>query len=263
MTNPHESSTPDYRIDSFTGADKDTENNFASATISDDGFVRLADHHSADGRDSYFVFFDTSALWGVPGAAEYLSLHITRDPEQRTYDFEHAVHPVLPLAQNWVIQRGCPEDAITVASAHGPRPADAQTSRLEDKLRANVDGRYEVLAHFTDNPGAFDAGVTVTTVLYDSHPDSADAPYRLFLEETTKDFATYTVREGAFTSEAAARTWTPDGGTPLPEPSSGPARRADAARRRSVRQPHEPASPPTAPPRLDSSQQARPRRGAR
>lgn len=267
MTETPEPAEPDYRIDGFEAANERIEENFFSVTASDDAFVPLAVHHGADRRNSYLLFFDSSAIWGVPGAAAYVAVHITRDVEQRTFTFEHAEQPVVPLAQNWLIGRGCPEGALQLS--FGPRPADALTSRLEDLLRANPNGRYKVLDHFTNNPSSPDFGVEVHTLVYDSHPDAAHAPYRLFLEETTKDFASYTVREGAFTSQEAAQEWAMNRTTPLPlapDPASSNSRRADAARARSTTKTTTASTTPSdvLPPRRPTPPSPpRPSRGAR
>ncbi|MFI2369867.1 hypothetical protein [Streptomyces sp. NPDC018833] len=237
MAHAYEPPTPDYRLDGFQAATEKIEDDFFSVTLSDDLFVPFSEHHSADGRDSYQLLYDRSAIWDIPGTAEYVTLHISRDVEQRTFDFTSERHPVVPLAQNWLIRRGCPREAAEGSHHHGPRPADAVTARLEDLLRTNPGNRYEVLDHYTDNPCSFDIGVEVRTLVHDSHPDSADAPYRLFLEETTKDLRSYTVREGAFTSAEEADTWAVERESPLPlapDPPGAVGRRATAARARST-----------------------------
>ncbi|MFH8515756.1 hypothetical protein ACH4CE_11680 [Streptomyces gelaticus] len=236
MTDTYETKAPDYRIDGFEAATERIEEDFFSVTISDDMFMPLAEHQSADGRDSYLLFYDRAAIWDARGTAEYVALHLTRDVEQRTFAFDCERAPVAPLAQNWLTRRGCPPEAAVPTSNHGPRPADALTSRLEDLLRSNRGGRYEVIDHHTDNPGSSDFGTEVRTLVHDSHPASAPAPYRFFLEETAKDFRSYTVREGAFTSVEAADAWAMDRDAPLPM-APGPApesvHRALAARTRS------------------------------
>ncbi|MCI3270619.1 hypothetical protein [Streptomyces cylindrosporus] len=237
MAGTHEPSAPDYRLDGFQAVTDQIEDDFSSVTLSDDLFVPLAEHHSADDRDSYLLLHDRSAIWDIPGMAEYVTLHITRDIEQRTFDFASERHPVVPLAQNWLLRRGCPPEVVRGSHPHGPRPADGLTARLEGLLRANSGNRYEVLDHYTDNPCSFDVGVEVRTLVYDSHPDSVDAPYRLFLEETTKDLRSHTVREGAFTSAEEADTWITERDSPLPlapAPPSAVGRRAAAARARST-----------------------------
>ncbi|GAO12025.1 hypothetical protein TPA0598_09_03160 [Streptomyces lydicamycinicus] len=136
---------PDYRIDGFKATTEQTEEDFSSVTLSDDMFLPLVEHHSADGRDSYLLMYDWAAIWDVPGTAEYVTLHISRDDERRTFDFASEAHPTVPLAQNWMIGRGCPDEAVELSSIHWPRPADALTSRLEEQLRVNPDGRYTVV----------------------------------------------------------------------------------------------------------------------
>ncbi|MFE6364120.1 hypothetical protein ACFVP3_29520 [Streptomyces sp. NPDC057806] len=268
MAHEYEPPAPDYRLDGFQAATAQIEDDFASVTLSDDLFVPFSEHHSADGRDSYLLLYDRSAIWDIPGAAEYLTLHITRDIEQRTFDFASERHPVVPLAQRWLIGRGCPQEAAEGSPHHGPRPADAVTARLEDLLRTNPGNRYEVLDHYTDNPCSFDVGVEVRTLVYDSHPDSADAPYRLFLEETTKDMHTYTVRQGVFASAEEADTWVVERDSPLPLAPASPGafdRRAAAARARSTIGGNglAVAPAPVSPPRSAQPAPTRSRRSAR
>ncbi|MFI0808194.1 hypothetical protein [Streptomyces echinatus] len=235
MTDTYAPPMPDYRIDGLAPATEAIKQDFFTVTLSDDMFVPLAEHHSYDGHDSYLLFHDQAATWGVPGTAEYVAFHLTRDMGKRTFTFEYERAPVVPLAQNWLVRRGCRPDATMLDRNHGPRPADALTSRLEDLLRTNPDGRYEVLDHYTDSPGSLDVATEVRTLVRDSHPDSAPAPYRLFLEETAKDFRSYTVREGAFSSAEAADAWAMDRSAPLPLPpgsESSAVHRAHAARAR-------------------------------
>ncbi|MFG3112855.1 hypothetical protein ACGF4C_00485 [Streptomyces sp. NPDC048197] len=257
---------PDYRLDGYKATTEQTEDDFFAVTLSDDMLVPLAEHHSADGRDTYLLLYDRAAIWDVPGTAEYVTLHLARDTAERTFDFAHARHPVIPLAQNWLIRQGCPADAAELSKNHGPRPADVLTARLEDMLRTNPDDRYALLDHSTDNPCSVDLGIEVSTLVHDSHPDSVQAPYRLFLEETTKDFRSYTVREGAFLTAEAADTWGRERSTPLPlapAPNGMVGLRAEAARTRSTVKAGGHAVPPNAvaPPR-PATAPARVRRSA-
>ncbi|MEU6416017.1 hypothetical protein [Streptomyces spiralis] len=196
MANTYEPRVPDYRIDGFEPATEAVERDFTSATLSDDMFEPLAEPHSDDGRDSYLLFYDRAAIWDVPGTAECVAFHLARDVDQRTFRFEYERAPVVPLAQDWLIRQGCPPAATMPNLSPGPHPADELTSRLEDLLRTNPDGRYEVIHHYAVNPGSFDFGTEVRTLVHDSHPDASHAPYRLFLEVTAKDFLAYTVHEG-------------------------------------------------------------------
>ncbi|MEC4018282.1 hypothetical protein [Streptomyces sp. H27-D2] len=267
MANNYEPSSPDYRLYGFRAADERVEDDFGSVAISDDTFVTLAEHHTGDGRDSYMLLYDGSAIWGIPGAPSYVSLHITRDLEQRTFCFDQGTHPVVPLAQNCLIRRGCPPDAIELSNDEGPRAADALTAQIEARLKTNPDNRYEVLHHYTDDPGIFDFGIETRTLTYDSHPGSASAPYRLFLEEVAKDMASYTVREGVFTSAEAADHWIFQRETPLPlapPPVSTVNQRAEAARARSTVTAAGLAVPPApvTAPRPSAADPSRPRRSA-
>ncbi|MGH4028727.1 hypothetical protein ACQB60_07305 [Actinomycetota bacterium Odt1-20B] len=266
MTDADELPTPHYRIDGYEPANERIEDDFYLVTSSDTMFVPLADHHSTDGRHSYLVCYDASAIWDLPGTAEYVAFHITRDIAQRTFTFDYARHPVAALAQNWLIHEGCPPEAIELTDPNGPRPADALTTRLEDQLRANRDGRYTVIDHYTDNPASLDVGVEVRAFVHDSHPDSASAPYRLFLEETAKDLRSYTLREGAFATAEAADDWAMERSSPLPlapAPPSDAERRAQAARARSTLKAPGLAAPPApvAPPRSPAPTARHPRRG--
>ncbi|MEU9481192.1 hypothetical protein [Streptomyces sp. NPDC048191] len=231
-----EPQVPDYRIDGFEPATEAVERDFSSVTLSDDMFEPLAEHHSDDGRDSYLLFYDRAAIWDVPGTAVYVAFHLTRDVDQRTFTFEYERAPVVPLAQNWLIRQGCPPTATMPTLNPGPYPTDELTSRLEDLLRTNPDCRYEVIDHYTDNPGSFGFGTEVRTLVHDSHPDATRAPYLLFLEETAEDFRSYTVREEAFTSAESADAWAMNRNSPLPlapGPRSTEGHRAQAARARS------------------------------
>ncbi|WP_405539650.1 hypothetical protein OG787_46850 [Streptomyces sp. NBC_00075] len=266
MTHAYEPLVPDYRIDGFEAATEQIEEDFSSVTLTDDLFVTLTDYHSADGRDSYLLLYDRAAIWDIPGTAEYVTLHITRDVEQQTFDFTSERHPVVPLAQNWLVHRGCPGEAAELSDPHGPRPADALSARLEDLLRTNPGDRYEVLDHYTDNPSSADSGIEVRALVYDSHPDSAQTPCRLFLEETTKDLRSYTLREGAFASADAADAWATERDSPLPlapPPPGSTDRRTAAARARSTLRGNglAVAPAPVSPPRSAGPPPPRPRGG--
>jgi hypothetical protein len=264
MSNLYETSAPDYRISGFQAANERIEDDFDSVTLSDDMFVTLAAHHVADGRDSYLLLYDRAAIWDIPGSAEYVTLHITRDVEHQTFTFEHGRHPIAPLAQNWLVRRGCPPSGAEPTDRHGPRPADAITAQLEDLLRTDLNGRYEVIDHYTDNACSFDRGVEVCIIVHDNNPGSAQAPYRVFLQETTRDLRSYTMREGAFPTAEAAAVWATKRHSPLPTAPVPHARRAQTARARSTLHDSGLAVPPApvAPPRSTTPAPSHTRRGA-
>lgn len=258
--------SPNYRLDGYEPADATVGTDFADVTLCDDQFVPLAEHHTADGRTSYLAFYDSAAIWGAPGAPAYVAMHLVRDTERHTFGFEADTHPVLPLAQRWLIARGCPADAIELtAQGQRPHPADGLTTQLEQRLKLAGD-RYEVLDHHTHNPGTFDFGVETWTLTRDHDPASAELPYRLFIETVTKDLNTYMVREGAFPTAEAAEDWLDnhDDDTPLPQPArtrpGDDQQRAQAARARSSTNPASgnPTSPAASPP--SARQRPAPRR---
>ncbi|GAA0285946.1 hypothetical protein GCM10010302_25280 [Streptomyces polychromogenes] len=223
--------SPDFRLTGFAPANALVEDNFELVTTATDELSVVAQHHSADGRNTYLIFYDTTAVYGHPGAPAYIAAHATRDRRRRVFDFEHASHPLVPLAQSWLTERGFPTDALVSLPAHGPRPADDTTSRLEGLLRANPGNGYQVLDHYTEHESRLGYGTRTTALVHDAHPRSAANPFRVFLEEVDPDFETYTIREGAFSSIEAADIWIAAGNLPLPQtatPSVG--RRAGAAR---------------------------------
>lgn len=205
---------PDYRIDGFEPASVGVEDDFLNATLSDDMYEELAAYHTKG--NTFLLLYDGTAVWDVRGAAEYVGMRVQHDLLQDTFTFEATRLPTVPVAQNWLASRGCPPEAVELGAAHGPRPADTLTSRLEDVLRANPGGRYTLLDHHTHNPGRINEGITVSALARDGHPDAAERPYRLFLEETAPSFATYTMREGASTSAEATDARLRDRDTPLP-----------------------------------------------
>ncbi|MDF3291895.1 hypothetical protein [Streptomyces silvisoli] len=229
MSHQHEPWRPDYRLDGFEPANDATAADFGAATICDDSFIPVTAHHTGDGRDSYLVFYDTSATWDVPGTPAYVAMHITRDRERHTFRCATQSEPLVPLAQRWLIQRGCPAEAINASPDDAPQPKDNLTQRLEEQLKSSSD-RYDVLDHYTHNPGSFDFGTETWAIIHDRHPDSAELPYRVFIEEVSKDFDVYTVREGAFSSCEDADEWLFNRDTPLPEPAASPNPSATAAR---------------------------------
>ncbi|MFD4815008.1 glycosyl hydrolase, partial [Streptomyces sp. NPDC058418] len=103
--------------------------------------------------------------------------------------------------------------------------------RIEQQIRESG-ARYEVLDSQTSD---YDPCET-WTVTRDSN--AAQAPIRVFLEEGDNDAHTYTMREGAFADEDAARHWLDDRSSPLPPPpeyrGDGAALRTRAALTRST-----------------------------
>ncbi len=223
---------PDYRLDGFAPADQAAADARDYLDLAGDDFHVLADHHTADAAHSFLVVHDSSATWGVPGAPQLVSLHITRDLQARTFRIEHAQHAMLPFAQRWLVARGCDPAAIRLPEGRYGRPADALTAQLEERIVCSGE-RYQILDHHTRDYGPHKIWVMVR----DTDPSAAQRPIRLFLEEADLDTFTYTVREGAFQDGVSANQWLTDRDTPLPEPAQHldtPDRRTAAALSRST-----------------------------
>ncbi|MEU7166633.1 hypothetical protein AB0A70_18605 [Streptomyces morookaense] len=240
----------DFRLDGYTLADGSDEYLFHALTTNHDCLAPLATHHTDDGRHSYLLLHDTAATWDIPGSPQLLAMTLTREPDKLTFRFDAERHPLLSLAQRWLIARGAAPDAVRVPPERtGARPADALTTVLEEQLMTSGT-RYDVVEHYTDDCTEYETSVLV----YDTDPASAERPYRLFLETWSPDSPTYTLREGAFRNAEAAWEWMENREGPLPAPHpSVPGMlttpRAEAARtttRRSL-QPL-PALPPAKPP---------------
>ncbi|MGV4927600.1 glycosyl hydrolase (plasmid) [Streptomyces sp. BHT-5-2] len=208
----------DFHLDDFEPADADSE--YAEQRFWAGDLTVLAEHHTApNGSDSFVLAHDRSVTWGVPGEPQIQAIKVVRDLNQNTFTFESAYHPTVSLAQNWLIERGCPSERISQIDDGFMKPADDLTTRIEQRLRTSGN-RYKVLDSYTSD---FDPCET-WTLTRDSI--AAQAPIRVFLEEGDFDSHTYTMREGAFADEDAARQWLDDRSSPLPRP---PAHLGDAA----------------------------------
>jgi hypothetical protein len=93
------------------------------------------------------------------------------------------------------------------------QPADEESTRLETHLRTSP-GRYKLIEHCTYDGDPFESWA----LLRDTHPESAGAPVRLFIESSDIDAGTYTVRDGAFRDEGDAYEWLESNTVPLPRP---------------------------------------------
>ncbi|APE24475.1 MULTISPECIES: hypothetical protein [Streptomyces] len=173
----------------------------------------LAQHHTPDGRQSFFVFHDTSAMYGLPGEPQLLALHLTRDTEARTFTFASARLPLYALAQSWLIQRHCPASAIKRPEDIGTNPADTMTTGLEQRFRDHGN-QFSIVMSYT----AEGYPTQETVVLLEAADRTGPQPYRILLETTDLRAYTHQLREGAFDTADAALTWLDDRSTPLPRP---------------------------------------------
>ncbi|MFI9202192.1 hypothetical protein [Streptomyces sp. NPDC053048] len=203
-----------FRLDGYTLATGSDEDHFLGLVTDHDILTPLITRHTPDGARSYLVLHDGAAIWGVPGTAQLIAVVVSRDPGSRTFRFQSERHPVLPLAQRWLIAHGAAPDAVRLpAQWGGPKPTDALTSVLDEQLRTSGD-RYEVLDHYTGDCSEYETYVLV----HDKAPASVEQPYRLFLEQMTSAGDAYTLREGAFRTEGGAREWMEERDGPLPAP---------------------------------------------
>jgi hypothetical protein len=215
----------DFALDDLDPADVGSEQ--AEILLWADDLQALAQHHTVPyGSHSYVVAHDRSATWGVPGAPQLVAIKIARDFSLRTFTLESEYHASLPFAQAWLIDRGCPPERIALAVDGLAQAADSETLRLEQLIR---DGgqRYDVIDTWTSDRDPCENW----TLAHDRA--AADAPFRVFLEAVDPETPTYTVREGAFADEDAARLWLDDRTGPLPPPPED-SLGADAMRRRTA-----------------------------
>ncbi|WP_127360916.1 glycosyl hydrolase [Actinacidiphila soli] len=208
----------DFHLDDFEPADADSE--YAEQRMWAGELTIVAEHHTTpNGSRSYVVAHDGSVSWGVPGEPQVVAIKVARDLGLNTFTFETAYHASVSFAQNWLIERGCPPDPIAQVRADFMKPADDLTLRIEQQIRASGK-QYEVL----DTQSSDYDPCETWTLTGDSL--AAQAPIRVFLEEGDFDAHTYTMRQGAFADEDAARHWLDNRSDPLPEP---PEHRGDAA----------------------------------
>ncbi|MFD5765376.1 hypothetical protein ACFWIN_06090 [Streptomyces sp. NPDC127049] len=172
----------------------------------------LAQHHTTDGRQSFFILHDTSAVFGLPIDMPLVALHITRDPEARTFTFESEGLPLYALAQSWLLQRHCPASAVGRAEGSGTAPADETTIALEQRLRDHGNQFSIAMSYSGDGYPTQE-----TAVLLKVTDRGQPQPYRLLLETTDLRTFTHQLREGAFDTADAALAWLEDRSTPMPK----------------------------------------------
>ncbi|MFJ4007343.1 glycosyl hydrolase [Streptomyces sp. NPDC090023] len=182
----------------------------AMETLRDSRLTVLARHDTTpNGSHAFALAHDQSITWGTPGEPQLVAIAVGRDRNHSTFTFETSRHATASFAQNWLIERGCPPEHITLAADGSLNPNDDLTVQVEQQIRA-AGTRYEILDTWTSDS---DPGET-WTLTHDSN--AAQAPVRVFHEEWDHDAGTYTMREGAFADVGAAHSWLDDG--PLPEP---------------------------------------------
>ncbi|MGW8557985.1 glycosyl hydrolase [Streptomyces tubercidicus] len=199
----------DLHLDDLVPADADSE--YAEKGFWPCDLTVMAEYHTTDGSHSYVVAHDRSVTWGVPGEPQVVAIKVTRDLSLSTFTLDTAYHAMVPFAQNWLIERGCPPERIAPVGDDFVKPADDLTVRIEQQVRGSGT-RYQVLDSRTWDIGPYENWALTRDC------NAGQAPIRLFLNEWGHGPGTYTMREGAFADEDAARCWLDDRSSPLPQP---------------------------------------------
>ena len=210
----------DFELDDFDADEEKYLDFYRQVAVREDMLVPLAEHHTPNGAHSYYVLFDRTATYGHPGMPQYVAVHLKRDREKDTFDFEQALLPLPAMAQSWLIHRGCPHDAIVLDSELGPPPADEATCALERRLADEGDHYAMGCSYTADDPDDM-----VTVVALRALDELAPSPFRVVVEEVDTNAWTHTLREGGFDTVGEALQWCDDRlmGEAGPLPSIRPA----------------------------------------
>ncbi|WP_215449476.1 hypothetical protein [Streptomyces sp. ATCC 21386] len=193
---------PDFHLDGYRAVNASVDEQFWQYIgIDEDQLTVLAEHHTSDGRHSYFVLHNGAVTWGIPGYPQLVAVHLQRDTATKTFRFDHATLPLPAMSQSWLIARGCSEDKILLPEGLGGTPADDATRALEERLRGDGD-HFALLTSYTK-----DYAPLQTTVLLRALDERVSLPFRVLLEEVDTDTWTRTLREGGFATFEAATTW--------------------------------------------------------
>lgn len=224
MTSHH----PDFLLSGFRAESEQEEENFGYLLeFRESELMVLAQHHTPNTDRSYYLLFDLSAEWGIPGASELRALYLRRDAVRKTFRFEYEQFALPSLAQSWLIARGCPKEPIELGSDVGPKPADGQTEALQQRLM--TDGaQYEVMDSITCK--SYKGGDNVeTAALLRARDETNPVPFRVLLDHFDASSWTNTLREGGFRTHEDATEWWEKymngEGAPMPrsEPTARPA----------------------------------------
>ncbi|GGU55411.1 hypothetical protein GCM10010211_20160 [Streptomyces albospinus] len=197
-------SSPDFRLDGYDAVnDRVAEQFWQHIDIEATELTVLAEHHTDDQRHSYYVLHNGAVTWGIPGEPQLVALHLQRDVKARTFRFQHEQLPLVPMAQSWLIARGCPKDAIALRPDTGTDPADEATRVLEDRLTSDGDHFALVTSCTSDD----DPDRMQITVLLAAIDENAPLRFRVLLEEVDTEHGTHTLREGGFATYEQATAW--------------------------------------------------------
>ncbi|MFJ3791511.1 hypothetical protein [Kitasatospora sp. NPDC090091] len=187
--------TLDLQVDGLRPADEKAADLYDG--MHEDEFKVLARHDV--GERSLILAFDTTATWGsLYGEPNLAAFDAVRYRGQESFSLHTSQHSNLAFARKWLIERGCPSDALQLSWM---RPGDELTARVEERIHRSGD-RYEAVDQLAMDSEATDAW----TIAVDR--TAAELPVRLFLEEVQPDRGTYTLREGAFPDGGSTWRWT-------------------------------------------------------
>lgn len=196
-------SSPDFRLDGYDAVNDRVAEQFSwCIDIGATDLTVLAEHHTDDQRHSYYVLHDGAVTWGIPGEPQLVTLHLQRDVQARTFRFQHEQLPLVPMAQSWLIARGCPKDAIGLRPDMGTDAADEATKALEARLASDGDHFALVTSYTSDDPDRMQI-----TVLLAAIDDKAPLRFRVLLQEVDPEHWTHTLREGGFSTYEQATAW--------------------------------------------------------
>ncbi|MFJ5265499.1 hypothetical protein ACIQAC_34035 [Streptomyces sp. NPDC088387] len=195
----------DFELDDFDADEGRYLDFYRQVAIHEDMLVPLAEHHTSTGAHSYYVLFDRTATYGHPGMPVYVAVHLKRDRENETFDFEQDRLPLPAMAQSWLIHRGCPYNDIGLNPELGPPPADEATRALERRLAGDGDHYAMGYSYTCDDPDDM-----VTVVALRALDEGTPSPFRVVVEEVDTDTWTHTLREGGFDTKDAALQWCND-----------------------------------------------------
>ncbi|GAA2273252.1 hypothetical protein GCM10010368_48290 [Streptomyces roseiscleroticus] len=200
----------DFDLDDLSPADDASADTMEAFRASD--LTVLSQHHTTPNASHSFVLaHDRSVTLGLPGEPQLVAIAVARDFSRSSFTFETSHHATASFAQNWLAERGCPLDRITLRGGGYVEPADDLTVQVEQQIQKSGT-RYEVLDTYTSDYDPSEAW----TLVRDSR--ATQTPIRLFHEEWDHDAGTYTVREGAFANIGVAQIWLAERSGPLPEP---------------------------------------------
>jgi hypothetical protein len=193
----------DFRLNDFEAATEPVGKAFwQHIGFHETDFTGLAEHHTDDGRHSYYVLHDGSATWGFPGEPQIVALHIQRETDARVFRFQHLIVPLPAMAQSWLIARGCPTEAIRLPPDMGTASADDTTRALEERLLDDGD-HFALITSYTHDT----SDTPQITVLLRAVDEKEPLPFRVLLECVDTTSWTHTLREGGFRTFEGATEW--------------------------------------------------------